>query len=215
MRLLKYIIVITVLVQGSLAQKLPSSVSVPQWRDAWIAQWQSGNSDEKTRALSQLSALLLQLDVDAPESLELMDRLEPLGNQSADAGMAVAFQTLRRGFPEKSSRHLLDLILKYAADPRVNRFRIGLARAFRQDGQFDLAAAQLEPIMNLQTPTGRWATLERALLYRTQGADEDAIRLLEDLEKAAVNVYLKQRIEQEKLEASFNRLVTSEVSQTQ
>lgn len=192
------------------AQQLPSSVSVKQWQDSWLAKWQSGNTEDKSEAMSQLASLMLLLDTDAPLIRDLTDRLDTQSDASVDAAAAVGFQMLRQGLSESGSQRLLDLILKYPSDPRVNRFRIGLARAFRQDGQFDLAAAQLEPIMDYKTPDGRWATLERARLYRAMNDDTDAIRLLEALESEAVNDYLRQIAHTEKLEASFSRIVSRE-----
>jgi len=214
---IRWIVLVSVIGLGTIAgaRQLPSSVSVTQWRDSWLAKWQSGNASDSDDALTQLAALMLLLDTDAAIAGNLMDRLETQRDTSADADAALGFQMLRRGFSEKGSQRLLDLVLKHPGDPRVNRFRIGLARAFRQDGQFDLAAAQLEPIMDLKTPDGQWATLEQARLLRSQGDDDGAIRLLTALEQSASSDYLRQLAHSEKQEASFNRIVNHEDSESE
>lgn len=160
---------------------LPSTVTTSQWRDNYLAKWQAGDTTDKLDAVQQLAALLILLPPSDPIYSTLVDRLRIHIDDMPDAQMAVAFQALATGQPQEASQHLLDLILQYPGDHRINRFRIALARAFRADRQYDLAIAQLEPLMNTTTTNGKWAMLEHALLLQEMGRYEDAITVLTEL----------------------------------
>ncbi|MCD4653045.1 hypothetical protein K8T06_03830 [bacterium] len=196
-----------------LAQTMPSTLTITQWQDSWLAKWQSAEPEDKNQSMAQLAALLLIIDNDAPEISGLKNRLATQTEISIEADIALALQLLQIGFPDKAAQKLLDLILKYPDDFRINRFRIGLARAFRQDGQFELAAAQLEPIMDLHTSDGRWATLERARLYQTQNNSKLAIELYEQIENSNASMFLKQTAHKEKLDSSFRSALSLETSE--
>lgn len=177
-----------------------TAVTTGQWRDNYLAKWQSGNETDQQDAIQQLSALLLLLPPSDPVTKAVGDRLAV--QQSADAQMAMAFHALKNGSAQNASQRFLDLILRYPGDSRINRFRIALARAFRMDRQYDLAAAQLDPLMNLDTADGQWAMLEKAYLLRETGNIESALTVLKTLAPAARGTGYLERLVQETLDAA-------------
>lgn len=205
------IILITILGTVAInAQNLPSTVTLQQWKDSWLAKWQSGSSDDAKDAIAELSSLLLLLDNETPDIHSLRDRLQSQSQQNNDALIAIALKNLQSGFPDQAAESLLELILKLPQDPRVNRFRIGLARAFRQDERFDLAVAQLEPILELKTPDGRWATLEYARILRTQGDNQTAINIYQSILDSQPSRYLGRIARAEKLDTNFSNVIQEE-----
>jgi predicted Zn-dependent protease len=177
-----------------------STVTTGQWRDNYLAKWQSGDKADQQDAVQQLSALLVLLPPSDPVANAVGDRLDV--QQSADAQMALAFHALKTGSGRNASQRFLDLILQYPGDPRINRFRIALARAFRLDRQYDLAAAQLEPLMNLNTTDGKWAMLEKAYLLRETGNIEGAVTVLKMLTPAVRGTGYLEKLVQETLAAA-------------
>jgi len=195
-----------------ISQTITSTVSVSQWQDSWLAKWQSTDPIDKKESMEQLAALLLIIDKDSPLVNTLTDKLVTYsGISSSHIDVAIAFQGLRVGFPDKAAEGMLDLILKHQNDFRVNRFRIGLARAFRQTGQFELAAAQIDPIVDLRTSDGRWATLERARIYQSQNDSKHAIELYKSIQNSDATSYLKQTAHREQLETSFRSVLSDEI----
>ncbi len=176
---------------------LPSTVTSEQWQDSYLAKWQSGNENDKIDAIEQLSALLLILPTSDPMSSISNDLLERFIRVSPDALMAQALYLLQSGYPQIASQRLLDLILSYPDDPRINRFRIALARAFKEEGKHDLAVAQLDPLMNTMTIDGKWATLEKAILLHETGDFKSAVQILKSLTSVVEgNSYLEFRVKQ-------------------
>jgi predicted Zn-dependent protease len=217
MRLITVLFVVTgiILVIAGMASSafLPSTVTTSQWRDTYLAKWQAGDDTDKRDAVEQLAALLLVIPPSDPIHTALADRLEIHVDDTPDASMAIAFQALATGQSQKASRRLLDLILQYPDDYRINRFRIALARAFGADNQFDLAAAQLEPLMNTSTTNGQWAMLEKGLLLHEAGQYEDAISLLTELAATLDNTeYLLFPVKQALSAAVSSRMLVEGVA---
>ena len=192
------------------AQDMPSTVSITQWQDSWLAKWQSDASEDKTDAITQLAALHLLTEGKTEESGELQAKLMAVKGSYTAVDAALAFQLLETGFQDQAAKELLDLILNYPDDARVVRFRIGLARAFIQDNQFDLAGAQLEPIVNPDTPSGQWALLEQARLLKASGETDLAINSYNELIKANTSNFLMQLANKELLNVTFNQVIQEE-----
>ncbi|MBN1297175.1 hypothetical protein JXA80_10375 [bacterium] len=203
-------LVLFMLAFTSYAQVIPGAVSIDQWRDMWLVQWQSGSPEARSEALIQLSSLLLVLDTDDPATHVIQDKLSSLASQSIDAEISTALHALHTGSTASASQLLLDLVLQHPADHRIHRFRIALARCFRDDGQLDLAAAQLEPVMNGSTPDSLWAKLERARLYRIAGHYDEAMTLYSVLENQNDNATIRRLARDEMHETNFKNLLADQ-----
>ncbi|MGB3977207.1 MAG: hypothetical protein WBM02_08985 [bacterium] len=187
----------TLMCHSAFAFVLPSTVTTEQWQDSYMAKWQSGNEGDKVDAIEQLAALLLLLPPSDSMGSITSESLERFIQISPDALMAQAFYSLQSGNPKIASQRLLDIILKYPDEPRINRFRIALARAFREEGKYDLAAAQLDPLMNLITTDGKWATLEKVDLLHKTGDFKGAVQILKLLAPAVEGSgYFEYRVKQ-------------------
>ncbi|MBN1879775.1 hypothetical protein JW823_06660 [bacterium] len=185
--------------QEILAQDIPSTVSVAQWRDSFLAKWQSAVDKDKLDAIVQLSSLLLVMSDSDPLRSPLIDRLEVHVDESADVQMAIAFSLLSDNQPEEASKRLLDLILRYPNEPRIQRFRIALARSFRAEGQLSMATAQLDPLFDFATDTGRYAILEKAMILKDMQETQKALDLLNQLDSAGVeSLYFSSLVRAEK-----------------
>lgn len=194
------------------AQGLAASVSAAQWRDSFLAKWQSGDQQDKHDAIVQLSALLLLLSDSDPNKQDLIDRLEIHVTDSVDAQMAIAFSKLASSNPGDASKRLLDLIMRFPDEPRVQRFRIALARSFRMQGQLETANAQLEPLLNPNTEDGRWALLEKAMILDDLHDTHKAIELLKQLAETSAQPSFFHSIVTAKLsDLEMNRALVQDV----
>ena len=195
-----------------LAQELPSTVSIGQWRDSFLAKWQSGTETDKNDAVIQLASLLLLMSDTDPLRNPLLDRLRMHSSESPDAGMAIALAKLESDHPEEASQLLLDLILRHPDDKRISRWRIALARSFRLEGQLDMASTQLEPMLSPETESGRWAIIEQVSIYKEKGEFEKAYAMLERFDPIDLNSdYLFSIIKAEREALEMRRSLSREV----
>ncbi len=145
---------------------------------------ESDSSRDCVQNLAGLLRLLEPESADAGNIKKILDDL-PRDKHNAYSLASLAFWELKNGEPARASELLLALILRYPTDPDIARYRIALARAFRESGDFLQSAAQLAPIIENQSSVTPWALLEQARLYHAQKDIDNASRVYQQIETIA------------------------------
>jgi tetratricopeptide (TPR) repeat protein len=149
---------------------------------------------QKVELIDRISGYRYLLDV-SNENMQLIRKFFesiPKSSQTASSLAASAYDLMQLNQPGKAAEVYLNVILGFPKDPRIQRYRIALARSFREAGDYRQAASQLEPIQKGNTPDAWWAKLERARVYLAAGDEQNAVKMYKTIETQSDNLKLTE-----------------------
>lgn len=113
---------------------------------------------------------------------------------------------LQNGKPAQAAEKYLDLILKFPKDENINRWRIALARAFRDSGNFKQAKEQLALIASGGSIDASWALLEQARLHYALDEIGESERLYRAIETRSTDKLLRSIVQSELKKLNLKKL---------
>ncbi len=168
-------------------------------------------SDELKIGVHNLAGYLLIMDPNHPGIPEVAAFLSGLPDdlESLTVAGAEAYHLMMIKQPEKASEIYLELILRYPSHPDINRYRIALARAFRESGRLRQAIAQLESILKQAPVLAPWVLLERAKIHTLEDEQDDALRTVARIIDRFGDSYPARMAESLQKTLLFNRILGS------
>ncbi|MBN1356876.1 hypothetical protein JXA40_11495 [bacterium] len=168
----------------------------------------SGENPVDTRdCLERLAGYLKLIEPDDITAREIRECLEGVPEERWTPFLQAALGShyLKTGNPDKASEMYLDLILSFPSDPKIMRYRIALAEAFRMSGNYIQAAAQLEPLLESRSTESAWAILEMARLNQSRGLPDKALENYRKIELQAAGTKVAEIARRESREIRLNQ----------